>query len=133
MLSIVVPCYNEQESIPLFYQAVEKLRPEMGQELEYVFVNDGSNDETLSELRALAGKDSSVHYLSFSRAFGKEAALYAGLQSATGDLVTVMDVDLQDPPELLPKMIHMIQTQDIDCVGTRRADRAGEPLSLIHI
>ncbi|MFD1440909.1 glycosyltransferase family 2 protein [Lacticaseibacillus hegangensis] len=127
MLSIVVPCYNEQESIPLFYQAVEKLRPEMGQELEYVFVNDGSNDETLSELRALAGKDSSVHYLSFSRAFGKEAALYAGLQSATGDLVTVMDVDLQDPPELLPKMIHMIQTQDIDCVGTRRADRAGEP------
>lgn len=127
MLSIIVPCYNEEETVPLFYQAVEAQRPNLDQEIEYLFVNDGSTDQTLAELRKLAAQDSHVRYISFSRNFGKESALYAGLKNAKGDLVTVMDADLQDPPELLPKMINMIETSDIDCVGTRRADRQGEP------
>ncbi|WP_203623404.1 glycosyltransferase family 2 protein [Lacticaseibacillus sp. 866-1] len=127
MLSIIVPCYNEEETVPLFYAAVEKIRSAIGQSLEYIFVNDGSHDKTLIELRRLASQNKSVRYLSFSRNFGKESALYAGLKAAKGDLVTVMDADLQDPPELLPKMIGMIQDPEIDCVGTRRADRAGEP------
>lgn len=127
MLSIIVPCYNEQESVPLFYAAVQDLKPQIDQSLEYIFVDDGSTDETLPELRQLAAHDSSVRYISFSRNFGKEAALYAGLKEASGDLVTVMDADLQDPPELLPKMIKIIAKGEADCVGTRRADRAGEP------
>lgn len=127
MLSIIVPCYNEQESVPLFYAAVQDLKPQINQRLEYIFVDDGSTDETLPELRQLAERDSSVRYISFSRNFGKEAALYAGLKEASGDLVTVMDADLQDPPELLPKMINIIAKGEADCVGTRRADRAGEP------
>lgn len=127
MLSIIVPCYNEQESVPLFYAAVQDLKPQINQRLEYIFVDDGSTDETLPELRQLAERDSLVRYISFSRNFGKEAALYAGLKKASGDLVTVMDADLQDPPELLPRMIKIIATGEADCVGTRRADRAGEP------
>lgn len=127
MLSIIVPCYNEQESVPLFYAAVQDLKPQIDQSLEYIFVDDGSTDGTLPELRQLAAHDSSVRYISFSRNFGKEAALYAGLKEASGDLVTVMDADLQDPPELLPKMIKIIAKGEADCVGTRRADRAGEP------
>lgn len=127
MLSIVVPCFNEEETVPLFYQAVEAIRPELGESVEYLFVNDGSKDHTLAELRALALKDKAVRYLSFSRNFGKEAALYAGLQHAKGSLVVVMDADLQDPPELLPKMVTMLKQGEIDCVGTRRVDRKGEP------
>lgn len=127
MLSIIVPCYNEQESVPLFYAAVQDLKSQIDQSLEYIFVDDGSTDGTLPELRQLAAHDSSVRYISFSRNFGKEAALYAGLKEASGDLVTVMDADLQDPPELLPKMIKIIVKGEADCVGTRRADRAGEP------
>lgn len=127
MLSIIVPCYNEQESVPLFYAAVQDLKSQIDQSLEYIFVDDGSTDGTLPELRQLAAHDSSVRYISFSRNFGKEAALYAGLKEASGDLVTVMDADLQDPPELLPKMIKIIAKGEADCVGTRRADRAGEP------
>ena len=100
-LSVVVPCFNEEESIPLFYREMERVRIEMGEKFEYIFINDGSSDRTLSVLRKLHVTDSNVHYLSFSRNFGKEAALYAGLQHATGHYVTVMDVDLQDPPELL--------------------------------
>ncbi|MFD1397970.1 glycosyltransferase [Lacticaseibacillus suilingensis] len=127
MLSIVVPCYNEEETVPLFYQAVEAIRPELGESVEYLFVNDGSKDQTLNELRQLALKDKAVRYLSFSRNFGKEAALYAGLQHAKGSLVVVMDADLQDPPALLPKMVAMLKQGEIDCVGTRRVDRKGEP------
>lgn len=127
MLSIIVPCYNEEETVPLFYKAVEAQRVNIDQGLEYLFINDGSQDKTLAELRKLAGQDPHVRYISFSRNFGKESALYAGLKNAKGDLVTVMDADLQDPPELLPKMIEMIETSDIDCVGTRRSDRKGEP------
>ena len=127
-LSIIVPCFNEEESIPLFYQAMEQIRPRLTEEFEYIFINDGSRDQTLSVLRNLSQHDSSVHYLSFSRNFGKEAALYAGLQHATGDLITVMDVDLQDPPELLLEMKALLASNpDLDCVGTRRTTRDGEP------
>ena len=100
-ISVVVPCFNEEESIPLFYREMERVRMDMGEKFEYIFINDGSSDGTLSVLRKLHVTDSNVHYLSFSRNFGKEAALYAGLESASGEYVTVMDVDLQDPPELL--------------------------------
>ncbi|MFZ8764082.1 glycosyltransferase family 2 protein [Enterococcus diestrammenae] len=128
MLSIIVPCYNEEESVPLFLAEVEKIRQEISHKIEYIFVNDGSRDNTLAVLRqAHKQYPESVRYLSFSRNFGKEAALYAGLQAATGDLVTVMDADLQDPPELLPEMIRLIETEDYDCIGTRRSDRSGEP------
>ncbi|HEM6112595.1 TPA: glycosyltransferase family 2 protein [Streptococcus suis] len=128
MISVIVPCYNEEEAIPYFYEAMEKVRKEMGDRFEYIFVNDGSKDGTLKVLRQLAGQDQAVRYLSFSRNFGKEAALYAGLQAATGDLVTVMDVDLQDPPEMLIEMKAMLDANaDLDCVGTRRVNRDGEP------
>lgn len=128
MISVIVPCFNEEEAIPYFYEAMETVRKEMGDRFEYIFVNDGSKDGTLKVLRQLAGQDQAVRYLSFSRNFGKEAALYAGLQAATGDLVTVMDVDLQDPPEMLIEMKAMLDANaDLDCVGTRRVSRDGEP------
>ena len=127
-LSIVVPCYNEEESIPLFYPAVEKVVRQMNElKIEYWFVNDGSADKSLEEMRKLHQQDPErVHYVSFSRNFGKEAGLYAGLQAATGDYVVVMDVDLQDPPEFLPQMYDLIKTGEYDCIGTRRVDRTGE-------
>ena len=126
-LSIVVPCYNEEETIPLFYPAVEKVVKQMPVDTEYWFVNDGSNDGTLAELRKLHEQDPErVHYVSFSRNFGKEAGLYAGLQAATGDYVVVIDADLQDPPEYLPEMYKAISTGEYDCVGMRRTDRKGE-------
>ena len=126
-LSIVVPCYNEEETIPLFYPAVEKVVKQMPVETEYWFVNDGSSDDTLAKLRKLHAQDPErVHYVSFSRNFGKEAGLYAGLQAAIGDYVVVMDADLQDPPEYLPEMYKDISTGEYDCVGMRRIDRKGE-------
>lgn len=127
-LSIVVPCYNEEESIPLFYPAVEKVVRQMNDlQIEYWFVNDGSSDNSLVEMRKLHEQNPKrVHYVSFSRNFGKEAGLYAGLQAATGDYVVVMDVDLQDPPEFLPQMYELLQTGEYDCIGTRRVDRTGE-------
>ncbi|CYV07691.1 glycosyltransferase [Streptococcus suis] len=128
MISVIVPCFNEEEAIPYFYDAMEKVRKEMGEQFEYIFVNDGSKDRTLTVLRQLSGQDRAVRYLSFSRNFGKEAALYAGLQAAQGGLVTVMDVDLQDPPEMLMEMKAMLDgNPDLDCVGTRRVSRDGEP------
>ncbi|MGQ5709271.1 glycosyltransferase family 2 protein [Lactobacillus sp. PSON] len=125
-LSIVVPCYNEQETIPLYYPATQKVVSQMNVEVEYWFVNDGSSDGTLDELRKLHQQHSNVHYISFSRNFGKEAALYAGLQAATGDYIVDMDVDLQDPPSFLPKMYNLLETGNWDCIGTRRVDRKGE-------
>lgn len=126
-LSIVVPCYNEQESISLFYPAVEKVVRKMPVEIEYWFINDGSSDHSLAEMRKLHQADPDrVHYVSFSRNFGKEAGLYAGLQAATGDYIVVMDVDLQDPPEYLPVMYEEISSGEYDCVGMRRTDRKGE-------
>ena len=127
-ISVVVPCFNEEESIPLFYEEMERVRISMGEEFEYIFINDGSSDKTLDVLRELNLLNPCTHYLSFSRNFGKEAALYAGLQYATGDYVTVMDVDLQDPPELLIEMKQKLDQQsNLDCVGTRRVTRDGEP------
>ncbi|WEV56591.1 glycosyltransferase family 2 protein [Ligilactobacillus acidipiscis] len=129
-ISIVIPCFNEQESIFLFYDAVEKVKPSLrGYDIEYVFVNDGSKDQTLNILRKLHQKDEkSIHYLSFSRNFGKEAALYAGLQASKGDYVAVMDVDLQDPPAQLIPMLEGIEDEGYDIVGTRRMNRKGEPM-----
>lgn len=128
-LTIVVPCYNEEETIRPFLEATKKVEQAMADNLvfDYIFVNDGSKDNTLEVLRQVSDEFSNVHYLSFSRNFGKEAALLAGLENATGDLVTVMDVDLQDPPEMLVDMYNLIQN-GYDVVGTRRADRKGEPV-----
>ena len=122
-LSIVVPCYNEEDSVSIFHDEIEKTLTDI--EYEIIFVNDGSSDNTLDEMKKLADVDSKVKYISFSRNFGKESALYAGLKNANGDLVCVMDVDLQDPPSLLPEMIETIG--DYDVVATRRVDRKGEP------
>lgn len=127
-LSIIVPCYNEEETLRPFLSVCQEVEKQLAGQLQfdYIFVNDGSKDQTLAVLRELSNEFSNVHYLSFSRNFGKEAALLAGLEASTGDLVTVMDADLQDPPELLVEMYHNIQ-QGYDVVGTRRSDRAGEP------
>ena len=130
MISLVVPCYNEEETIELFYREVNRIW-ESGicpEELEFLFIDDGSRDRTLQILRALSEQDSRVHYVSFSRNFGKEAALYAGLEHARGDYVATMDVDLQDPPDLLPEMYRIITQEDYDCVATYRQTRAGEPV-----
>lgn len=133
LISLVVPCYNEQASIPIFYQTVEKILTTFANnsghyQWEYWFINDGSTDQTLDELEILNTKDPNrVHYIDFTRNFGKEAALLAGLTQADGQFVGVMDVDLQDPPELLPKMIELLKTTDNDVIATQRTDRTGEP------
>lgn len=127
-ITVIVPCYNEQEALPLFYEEIIKVSKEMNHmEFEYLFVNDGSKDKTLEILRDLSKKDKRVRYVSFSRNFGKEAAMYAGLKNSTGDYVTLMDADLQDPPSLLPEMYRLIEEEGYDCVGTRRVTRKGEP------
>ncbi|MCA9766093.1 MAG: glycosyltransferase family 2 protein [Carnobacterium sp.] len=128
-ISIVVPCFNEEAALPFFYEALENTRKKLEQaDLEYIFIDDGSRDQTLAVIKDLAEKDDKrVRYLSFSRNFGKEAALYAGLQHATGDYVAVMDADLQDPPELLSEMLSLLRTKTYDCIGTKRITRNGEP------
>lgn len=127
-ISIVVPMYNEQESLGILYKELNRVTDTLPEyEFEYLFVNDGSSDATLAEIRQLTEKDKRVRYVSFSRNFGKEAALYAGLKNATGDYVATMDADLQDPPALLPQMIAMIEAGDCDNVATRRVNRKGEP------
>lgn len=127
-VSIVVPMYNEQESLGILYQELNRVTDTIKDyELEYLFVNDGSKDNTLQEIQKLAAADERVHYVSFSRNFGKEAALYAGLSNADGDYIATMDADLQDPPSLLPQMLAMIESQDCDNVATRRVNRKGEP------
>ena len=126
-LSIVVPCYNEELAIRPFYDEVLRVSKKLKDvELEFVFVDDGSRDRTLAEIQKLRKEDKRVRFVSFSRNFGKEAGLYAGLQAATGDYVVVMDADLQDPPEYLPEMYRAISTGEYDCVGMRRTDRKGE-------
>ncbi len=128
-VSIVVPCYNEEESIPLYYDAVKKLFDnELAScELEVIFVDDGSRDKTLEVMKKYARADKRIKYISFSRNFGKESAIYAGLEHASGTYIAVMDVDLQDPPHLLIDMIDCLDNEDIDIVGTRRVTRKGEP------
>lgn len=131
-LSIVVPCYNEEEALPVFYAAI---LPVMGElqacgeigDFELIFVDDGSRDGTLNQLKLLAQKDCHVKYFSFSRNFGKEAALLCGLRESSGDYVVTMDVDLQDPPSLIPEMLRVVTQEGFDCAGTRRVTRKGEP------
>lgn len=125
-ISVVVPCYNEQESILLFYEEINKVSEEMEQEFEFIFVNDGSSDHTLDCMKALSEKDARVKYVSFSRNFGKEAAIHAGFSKAEGDYIVMMDADLQDPPSLLPEMLSYME-QGYDSVATRRVTRKGEP------
>lgn len=127
-LTLVVPAYNEQDAIPLFYEEALRVEGELpGVEVEYLFIDDGSRDQTMEVLRQLHAQDPRVHYVSFSRNFGKEAAIYAGLENAKGDYVAILDADLQDPPSLLPEMLHAIQEEGYDCVGSRRVTRKGEP------
>lgn len=128
VISLVVPCYNEEEALPYYYEAMNKVSKRLKQDLELVFVDDGSKDRTLEILISLAKKDKRVKYISFSRNFGKEAAMYAGFENCTGDYVTSMDVDLQDPPELLEEMIRYIKEEGYDSVGVRRVTRKGEPV-----
>jgi len=128
IISLVVPCYNEEEALPYYYDAMNSLSKELEQDLEFVFVNDGSRDKTLEILMDLAKKDKRVKYVSFSRNFGKEAAMYAGFQNCHGDYITTMDADLQDPPELLKEMVKAIKEEGYDSVGVRRVTRKGEPV-----
>ncbi|MBE7079174.1 MAG: glycosyltransferase family 2 protein [Clostridiales bacterium] len=127
-LSLIVPCYNEEEALPVFYDELEKVLSSLEDyEAEILFIDDGSKDGTLKTLKSLAEQDERVKYISFSRNFGKEAAMYAGFCNATGDLVAVMDADMQDPPSLLPQMLEIIQGDEVDSVATRRVTRKGEP------
>ena len=127
-LSIVVPCYNEEAALPLFYQEVCRVAGEMAPvEFEFLFVDDGSRDGTLPLLRQLAARDARVRFLSFSRNFGKEAGMLAGLQHAKGDFVALMDADLQDPPALLPELYRAVTEEGYDCAATCRTTRRGEP------
>ena len=126
-VNLVVPCYNEEESIPFFYEEIKKVRKELNAEIEIIYVNDGSKDNSLNVMKEISKKDKLVKYISFSRNFGKEAAMLAGLEASSGDYVTIMDVDLQDPPSLLPEMIRLIEEEGYDIVGTRRVTRKGEP------
>lgn len=129
LLSVIVPCYNEEESVELFYEELTKNDPffaEKGLELELLYIDDGSKDRTAEKVKGLRGRDGRVHLISFSRNFGKEAAMFAGLENAAGDYVVLMDVDLQDPPSLLPEMFSYME-QGYDSVATRRVSRKGEP------
>ncbi len=130
MISLVIPCYNEEETVEIFYREVNRVWDTgvCPEELEFVYIDDGSRDGTLRILRRLSEQDPRVHYVSFSRNFGKEAALYAGLQYAHGDFVATMDVDLQDPPSLLPEMYRTVTQEEYDCVATYRQTRKGEPV-----
>ena len=126
-ISLIVPCYNEQEALPIFYREVTKVMQGINYEYELLFVNDGSKDDTLKELREIASADNHVKYISFSRNFGKESAMYAGFCNAKGKYVAVMDADMQDPPTLLPQMIEILESGEYDSVATRRVTRSGEP------
>ena len=129
-ISVIVSCYNEEKALPLFYQEMERVRKQDFEgivDFEYIFVNDGSKDKTLEIIKTLREKDKKVRYISFSRNFGKEAAMFAGLEAAEGNYVTLMDADLQDPPALLKQMYDAIVNEGYDCVGTRRVTRKGEP------
>ena len=129
-ISIIVSCYNEEKALPLFYEELIKNIKKFPKNVDFeiIFVNDGSKDNTLNIIKSLSNKDSKVKYISFSRNFGKEAAIFAGLQNSTGDYVTLMDADLQDPPYLLIEMYNYIINENYDAVGTKRVNRTGEPI-----
>ncbi|MBQ8612506.1 MAG: glycosyltransferase family 2 protein [Oscillospiraceae bacterium] len=126
-ISVVVPCYNEAAVLDLFYERITAVAAGMPVDFEFLFIDDGSRDGTLQVIKRLREKDTRVRYVSFSRNFGKESGIFAGLENATGDYVAVMDADLQDPPELLPEMYAALTQEDFDCARTRRVDRKGEP------
>jgi len=128
-ISIVVPCYNEAEALPILYHALSEIEQNMPlYAFEYVLVNDGSKDKTLEVMKQLAQENESVHYFSFSRNFGKEAALLCGLANASGDYVVTMDADMQDPPRLIPEMAEILEQGEYDNVASRRVSREGEPV-----
>lgn len=128
-ISLIIPCYNEQEALPYFYEEVTQIMHGLNNNYKYelIFIDDGSKDNTRSILKAFAEKDAAVKYISFSRNFGKEAAMYAGFCKADGDYVAVMDADMQDPPGLLPQMLEILEKREYDSVATRRVNREGEP------
>lgn len=133
LLSVIVPCFNEEQVIEIFYKRINEIFVQMNQlygelSFELMFVNDGSSDKTLCIIKKLSKNDEQVSFVSFSRNFGKEAAMYAGLQNVSGDLIAVMDADLQDPPELLIEMYKEIINENIDCVAAKRETRQGEPI-----
>lgn len=128
LVSLIIPCYNEEQVLPILKEALANVMNEMSSfDFEVLFVNDGSKDGTLKILKEFHKENFRMHYLSFSRNFGKEAAIYAGLQNASGEYVALMDADMQDPPSLLPEMMEYLQSEEYDCVATRRSDRKGEP------
>lgn len=127
-ISLIIPCYNEEESLPFLYEELKRVTSEMSEyEFEMLFIDDGSKDKTLSLLKDMGAMDERVKYISFSRNFGKESAMYAGFCNVTGDYAAVMDADMQDPPSLLPQMMEIIKSGDYDSVATRRVTRKGEP------
>ena len=127
-ISLIVPCYNEEQALPYLYEEIKKVANKMsGLEFEFILINDGSKDKTLPVIKDLRNKDNRIHYISFSRNFGKEAAIYAGLKASTGNYIALLDADLQDPPSLIENMYQTLKTEDYDCVATRRVDRKGEP------
>ena len=126
LISLIVPCYNEEESLPLFYEATDKLKKKMNYvDFELLFINDGSKDKTLEILRKLAKKDKRVRYISFSRNFGKEAGMFAGLENSKGDYVAIMDADMQDPPEMIIEMYKSIKKENYDCVALYTKSHVG--------
>ena len=129
LCSCIVPCFNEEEVIPLYYEEMQKVRKQEEGKIvfEIIFIDDGSKDKTLEVIKKLSEQDECIHYVSFSRNFGKEAAMYAGFEHANGEYVVTMDVDLQDPPHLIPEMIRSIEEEGYDSVATRRVTRKGEP------
>ena len=129
LCSCIVPCFNEEEVIPLYYEEMQKVRKQEEGKIDFqiIFIDDGSKDKTLEVIKKLSEQDECIHYVSFSRNFGKEAAMYAGFEHANGEYVVTMDVDLQDPPHLIPEMIRCIEEEGYDSVATRRVTRKGEP------
>ncbi len=128
MISVIVPCYNEEAVLTAFHTLVSEQLKGIGDDYELIYVNDGSSDQTPAILKQMASAEANVHYLSFSRNFGKEAAVYAGLCNAKGDYIALMDADLQDPPELLKEMRKALDSGEYDCAAARRTDRTGEPV-----
>ncbi|MBO4408291.1 MAG: glycosyltransferase family 2 protein, partial [Clostridiales bacterium] len=130
LISLIVPCYNEEESLPILYAALDDVRRSqnpLGKEFEFIFVNDGSKDKTSKVIKDLAAKDPDVKYVIFSRNFGKESAMYAGLEKAKGEYVAILDADMQDPPSLIPDMIKSLDNDECDIIAARRVTRKGEP------
>ena len=127
-VSIIIPCYNEAITIPYFYKEIIKVTKKLKYKFEYIFVNDGSTDKTLDVIKKYVKINKDIKYINLSRNFGKESAMYAGLNLASGSYIAIMDADLQDPPSMLPEMISLLENKEYDCIALRRVNRKGEPL-----